>query len=129
MASAIEGIVPLLLALVLAACGRTVSDIEGEWQGQDQSAVQFEMSLSEDGGAVSGAGTYNISGPRPTGTFQVRGTFGPPSVALLFTYDNGTRATFNGTLETSSRLGGRKTYTTRSGEVRSETIMFFRIAR
>lgn len=118
-----------LLALVVAlgACQGAVSDIEGTWEGQSPSTVQNIMVLSESDGAVRGTGTYFISGPRPTGTFQVRGTFSDPVVTLLLEYDSGTQVTFNGMLETPSRLGGSVTFTTRSGEVMSDTVAFFRV--
>lgn len=126
-APAMRGIVPLILLATLGACGEAASGIEGRWQGQSEAAVQYEMFLSESGSVVSGTGTYTISGPRPTGSFQVRGTFRAPAVTLLIIYDSGTKTTFNGTLETSSRLAGSVTYTTRSGEVRSEAMSFFKV--
>ena len=117
-----------LLAFLVAilACRAADSDIEGTWRGQSPSTVQNVMTLSESDGAVSGTGTYFISGPRPTGTFQVHGTFSDPVVTLLLEYDSGTRVTFNGRLETPSRLGGTVTFTTRSGEVRSDAVTFFK---
>ena len=120
---------PLILAAALGACGRAASGIEGRWQGQSEAAVEYEMSLSESGGVVTGTGTYTISGPRPTGSFQVRGTFSAPAVTLRITHDSGTEVTFNGTLETSSELVGNLTYTVRSGEIRSEAMTFFKIVR
>lgn len=128
-ALAMRGIVALTLVAAVGACGRAASGIEGRWLGQTQAAVEYEMFLSERSGVVTGTGTYTISGPRPTGSFQARGTFSAPAVTVLIIHDSGTEITFNGTLETSSRLVGSVTYTTRSGDLRSEAMTFFKIVR
>jgi len=85
---------------------------------------QFSVAASE--GNVRGSGTYCIADRCPTGTFEVRGTFSDPAVTLLFSYDSGPRTTFEGVLETSSRLAGTVTYSSTSGEVRSYTMVFTR---
>lgn len=116
----------LVFFVPLGGCGQNTSDIDGVWRGEHPTTVQLEMRLSETAGTVMGTGTYSISGPRPTGTFRVEGSFSNPSITLRFAYDSGTHSTFDGALEASSRMVGHISYTNRTGQTQSDPVTLYK---
>ena len=100
----------LMLGLfLLSGCGgggATVTDLTGQWsRAVNVPGSSMRMNLTMKGPSVTGSGTYSIEAGR-SGTFGVTGSAIGSGFSLVFSYDTGDMATYQGTETASSQLQG-----------------------
>jgi hypothetical protein len=87
--------------------GRTVA---GTWASEfiQPPGAGYEMTLAQAGATVTGNGTYQREAGRP-GTFGVNGNLRGRSLSLDMTFDDSSKAKYDGTVRSSTKLAGRIT--------------------
>lgn len=99
----------LPLIILLFGCANDLepaSDLSGNWAATFSfPGSSLELTLSEQGPAVTGTGTYQLEAGGG-GTLQVDGVYHAPNVSLTLHYDDGRDRAYVGTVQDASHIAG-----------------------
>ncbi len=98
----------------LTACVAPKQALDGMWNAASQPVPGsgHVLTLTQQGTAITGTGTYTAELGSGVGTLTVQGTYVAPRVVLTFRYDNGTASTYTGILQDAAHIAGTESFST-----------------